>query len=111
VVRAARLRRSVDIAMLRADGRWLRRASFVVRVRRTRGAGPRLAVTSPRSVGRSVVRNRARRRVREAFRLAFAATPSFPAVDLLVSTRPDAATAEFAALREDALSLLREAAG
>ena len=111
MVRAARLRRSSDIAMLRTEGRSLRRASFVARFRHTLGNGPRLAVTAPRGPGGSVARNRARRRVREAFRLAFAAIPSFPAVDLLVSARADALTAEFAALREDALSLLREAAG
>jgi ribonuclease P protein component len=109
-MRAARLRRSSDIAMLRAEGRSLRRPSFVARVRRTPGAEPRLAVTAPRNVGHSVARNRARRRVKEAFRLAFAEVSTFPAIDVLVTARAEAAKAEFMALRGDAASLLREAA-
>jgi ribonuclease P protein component len=110
-MRAARLRRSSDIAMLRAEGRSLRRPSFVARVRRVPGAEVRLAVIAPRSLGRSVARNRARRRVREAFRLAFAEVNTFPAIDVLVTARPEAATADFASVRGDAASLLREASG
>jgi RNase P protein component len=48
--------------------------------------------------------------VREAFRLAFAGVSAFPAIDVLVTARPEAARADFAALRGDAASLLREAA-
>lgn len=110
-MRAARLRRSSDISLLRAEGRSFRRPAFVARVRRTPEAGPRLAVTAPRGVGRSVARNRARRRVREAFRLAFADLAGYPPVDLLVTARAEAGDAQFATLRSDAVALLREAAG
>ncbi len=110
-MRAARLRRSSDIALLRSEGRSLRRHAFIARFRRTSAPEPRIAVTAPRSVGRSVARNRARRRVREAFRLAFAELTSFPPLDLHVTARHEAADLDFAALRGDAASLLREAAG
>ena len=108
-MRAARLRRSSDIEMLRAEGHSVRRPSFVARLRQTAGTGPRLAVTAPRTLGRSVARNRARRRVREAFRLAFAELTTAPSVDLLVSARREAASAPFAALRAEAASLIEEA--
>jgi len=109
-MRAARLRRSSDIEMLRAEGRSLRRPSFVARVRHTGGPVPRLGVTAPRTLGGSVARNRARRRVREAFRLAFADLASAPPVDFMISARKDAATTEFAALRGEAASVIAEAA-
>jgi ribonuclease P protein component len=110
MARAARLRRSSDIAAVRAEGRSQRRASFSARVRANDLSEVRLAVTAPRTVGRSVERNRARRRVREAFRRAIAPLEVAPGVDVLVTVRSEAIGAEFRGLEADAQSVLREAA-
>ena len=109
-MRAARLRRSSEIATVRSTGRPLRRTAFAARVLATERSTPRVAVTAARSIGRAVERNRARRRVREAFRLAVASTP--PAgVDVVVSVRATSATADFRELVADASAVLREGAG
>lgn len=108
-MRAARLRHSVDIALVRAEGRSLRRAAFNARTRRTTGPQTRMAVVASRGVGKAVARNRAKRRVREAFRRAFAFSDAAPSIDLVITVRPEALQAEFAAMQADALSLLREA--
>jgi len=107
-MRAARLRRSSDIATLRAEGRSHRRTAFTARVRLTGRRETRLAVTAPRAVGRAVVRNRARRRVREAFRRAIASGAPTTGLDLLVTARAEAATAQFDVLLADATAVLRE---
>ena len=105
---AARLRRSRDIAAVRAEGRSIRRASFSARVRRSGTPGTRLAFAAPRSIGPAVTRNRARRRVREAFRRELSTAPS-SGVDMLITVRPEAVSQAFAALVADAASALREA--
>ena len=109
MMRAARLRRSRDIAAVQKTGRALRRSAFVARVRRSDGASPRVAVTAPRSIGSAVVRNRARRRVREAFRRELSIIGGI-GLDVLVMVRPEAVAAPFTVLASDAASLLREAA-
>jgi ribonuclease P protein component len=109
VVRAARLRRSNDIAAVRAEGRALRRAAFSARARANGLSQVRLAVTAPRSVGASVARNRARRRVREAFRRALVPMGPGNGLDLLVTVRREAGTADFGRLEADAASTLVEA--
>jgi len=109
VIRAARLRRSADIALVRAEGRSLRKAAFNARIRRTAERGTRLAVIASRAVGTSVARNRAKRRVREAFRLALASGGAGPSIDLLITVRPEALQGGFEAMRADAAALLREA--
>ena len=111
MVPAARLRRSADIANVRAAGRSLRRTSFAARILRTDARGVRIAVTAPRTLGSSVARNRMRRRVREAFRRALAATRPLPAMDIIVTARPEAATADFRTLEAEAASVLREPLG
>jgi ribonuclease P protein component len=109
VVRAARLRRSGDIALVRAEGRSLRKAAFNARIRRTTESGVRLAVIASRAVGTAVARNRAKRRVREAFRRALASSGAGPSIDLLITVRPESLQAGFDALQADASALLREA--
>lgn len=111
VMRAARLRRSSDIARVRTEGRAIRRNAFVVRVRRGDGAAVRVAVVAPGSVGRAVSRNRARRRVREAFRHALAPISLSAGADMLVTVRREAGRADFRALAADAASAVREAVG
>ncbi len=107
---AARLRRSADIAKVRASGRSLRGVGFAARALPNDGADVRIAVTAPKMLGRAVARNRMRRRVREAFRLALRSARIDHGVDIVVVARPEAATAEFRDLQEDAASALREAA-
>jgi ribonuclease P protein component len=60
----------------------------------------RLAVSTPRSLGRAVARNRARRRVREAFRLAIGEAADCPGQDLVLVLRTPAAKASYEAVRE-----------
>lgn len=109
-MRAARLRHSGDIALVRAEGRSLRRTAFNARIRRTAGSETRIAVIASRAVGTAVARNRAKRRVREAFRRAFASSDAGPSIDVLITVRPESLGAGFDTLRADALALLREAA-
>jgi ribonuclease P protein component len=109
VVRATRLRRSGDIALVRAEGRSLRKSAFNARIRRTTELDTRLAVIASRGVGTAVVRNRAKRRVREVFRRALASSAAGPSIDLLITVRPEALDAEFGAMQADAVALLREA--
>lgn len=109
-MRAARLRRSRDIAKVRLEGRAVRRTGFVARALRSGLSTTRVAVVAPGSVGGSVVRNRARRRLREAFRHALREDGRTTGVDVLVTVRREAALADFRALQADAASILREAA-
>jgi ribonuclease P protein component len=108
MMRAARLRRSNDIRLVRADGRAIRRSAFAARVLRRDGPA-RVAVTAARTIGTAVVRNRARRRVREAIRRELVASKA-AGFDMLVTLRPDAVSASSATLASDAAALLREAA-
>ena len=108
-MRAARLRRSGDIAALRTGGRSLRRAAFSARLRPTDRSETRLAVTAPRTIGGAVARNRARRRLREAFRQAIKSAAPAGSLDILVTARAESGAAEFRALVADATALLREA--
>ena len=110
MARAARLRHSGDIALVRAEGRSLRKAAFNVRIRHTTEPESRFAVVASRGLGTAVVRNRAKRRVRAAFRRALASSGAGPSIDLLITARPEALSADFPAMQADALALLREAA-
>jgi ribonuclease P protein component len=109
-MRAARLRHSGDIALVRAEGRSLRKAAFNARIRRTAGSQTRVAFVASRAVGTAVARNRAKRRVREAFRRAFASSDTGPSIDLLITVRPESLRATFETMQSDALALLSEAA-
>ena len=62
----------------------------------------RLGVTVTRKVGGAVVRNLLKRRVREIYRRRAAR----PGVDVVVNVKREAATADFAALREDLTRVL-----
>jgi ribonuclease P protein component len=104
-----RLRRTTDIAAVRAEGRTLRKGAFNARVRRTSGTEVRIAVTASRGIGSAVARNRARRRVREAFRRAVASGGAGLSMDVLITVRPEAGGTEFRTIQADALSTLRQA--
>lgn len=108
-MRAARLRRSGEIATVRAEGRSLRRGAFTARARMSDRPMTRIAVTASRTVGPAVVRNRARRRVREAFRLAIRSGRPTPSLDVVVAVRPEATEADFRAIQADAAAVLKGA--
>ena len=73
-------------------------------------AAARLGVTVSRKVGNSVVRHRLKRRIVEAFRRS-PGRAALPAWDFVVHLKPEAAAADFAALRHEVEALLRGAAG
>lgn len=102
MVDAARLRRTQDIASVRAAGVIRRDPHFTLRVLATGNGSLRLAVSSTRELGSAVRRNRARRRVREALRQALLAVPSVAGSDVVVSVRRPALDAPAAVLREAA---------
>ena len=106
MVRAARLRRSVDIELVCKEGRSVRKDTFNARVRRTNEPDVRVAVVAPRSVGSAVARNRARRRVREAFRIATTSGRPTSGLDIVVSARREALVAPFPQLRDEAATVL-----
>ena len=106
MVRAARLRRSADIELVRKEGRSVRTDSFGARVRRTHERDVRLAVVASRIVGSAVARNRARRRVREAFRIAMMSGRPPSGLDIVVSARRESLEASFAQLRDEAATVL-----
>jgi len=104
-VDAARLRRNADIAAVRSEGRRLQHELFSLRARPNGANVIRLAVTAPRTLGRSVARNRARRRLREAFRVEIVPL-DIAGHDLLIVARSPASTAGHAALRAAAREAL-----
>jgi len=73
------------------------------------GTQARLGVTVSRKVGNSVVRHRLKRRIVEIFRRA-PGRAALPAWDFVVHVKPEAAAADFAALRHEIEGLLRGAA-
>lgn len=103
MVDAARLRRTQDIASVRAAGVIRRDPHFTLRALATGSGSLRLAVSSSRELGTAVRRNRARRRVREALREALRTVPAVAGSDVVVSARRPALDAPPAALREAAL--------
>ncbi len=62
-------------------------------------AHARLGITVSKRVGNAVIRNRVRRRLRELSRTRYAALPA--GLELVITARASAATAEFAALETD----------
>ena len=70
----------------------------------------RFAYAIGRPVGPAVVRNRVRRRLRAAAREIDIATRGLPRGAYLVSVRPAAAHASYAALRDDLAAALRAVA-
>ena len=65
----------------------------------------RFAFAVPKRVGGAVVRNRVRRRLREILR----ASPLLEGFDVVISVRPEAASASFERLKRELTTLLRRA--
>jgi ribonuclease P protein component len=85
---AARLRRTRDIAAVRAMRPALSDRHLSARSRPNELGVARIAVAVPRDVGTAVHRNRARRRLREAVRLAVRERSGAGADILLVARKP-----------------------
>ncbi len=99
MVDAARLRRTKDIAAVRARG-WARSdPHFTLRAAPNDAGAVRIAVSATRELGTAVRRNRARRRLREAVRLELQARERVPAIDLVIAARRPAHDAPAADLR------------
>jgi len=112
---AERLRRGERVRRrgeyLRAYRRGRRRSGALVMLHffpNDAGAA-RVGVTVSRKVGNSVVRHRVKRRIVEIFRRS-PGRSALPAWDFVVHVKPEAAAAEFAALRHEIEALLRGAA-
>ena len=98
-MRAARLRRTADIARVRSEGVSLSDRLFAIHVLPTTGNDVRLAVSASRALGKAVTRNRARRRIREAIRVALKDREAACGADVVVVARPPVGDAPAAALR------------
>jgi ribonuclease P protein component len=109
LARTERVRRGGDY--LRAYRRGRRRTGALVNLHYfpNDSGAPRLGVTVSRKVGNSVVRHRLKRRIVEVFRRA-PLRASLPAWDFVVHVKPEAAPADFAALRHEVEALLHGAA-
>lgn len=99
MVDAARLRRTKDIAVVRAKGAARSDPLFLLRASPNDAGAVRIAVSSTRELGTAVRRNRARRRLREAVRVELRSRSSVPAVDLVLAARKRSHDAPAADLR------------
>lgn len=95
----ARLRSKADFDRVFAGGRRRQSRYFRYTLLETDAGGARLGMAVSRRVDkRAVVRNRLRRQVRESFR---AARHDLPALDIVVTAKPEAAAAERAEVWQD----------
>ncbi|HEU4808584.1 MAG TPA: ribonuclease P protein component, partial [Homoserinimonas sp.] len=90
------LRRRADFEAVARSGSVSSTPLLVLRARRTDGPVTRIGLATPATVGGAVERNRVRRRLRELVRTRHGGMGA--GWDLLVITRPGAATATFAEL-------------
>ena len=98
-----RLRRKSDFDAAYARGRRIGDGFFAVTATLNDAGAARLGMAvAVRAAGNAVARNRIRRIIRESFRLH---QHQLPALDIVVSMRPGARSAEPAALRASLISL------
>ena len=106
--RSARLLRSGEYERVYREGRRHSSKQFVVFARATSPESPaRFGTSVKKGLGGAVVRNRIRRRVREIVRLHRGELPA--GWDIVIHPRASVAEAEFAALGEELLGLIRSA--
>jgi len=105
--RACRLLRRADYDRVYKEGRRRTSRQFVVFYRAGGAPETRLGISVKRALGSAVVRNRIRRRIREIFRTHRKGIPA--GWDIVVHPRSAVATAGFAALSSELLSLLQQA--
>jgi ribonuclease P protein component len=111
--RASRLRSSADFQRVRRAGR--RRQGAYITLFFARAEGPDGAALAParvgfsvsKQVGDAVRRNLVKRRLREVVRRQLWNVA--PGWDMIVVARPEAASAEYTAVRDDILTALRQA--
>ena len=97
-IRAQRLVHKPQFDAVYQNGRKLGDSYFLILSRVNECPSPRLGLSvSARSVGNAVNRNRIKRIIRDSFRLN---CDQFPAVDIVVNTRPGARDASNTQLRE-----------
>lgn len=105
-MRAARLRRTLEVQRVRREGASRSDRLYHVAALATSAHQTRLAISVPARLGTAVRRNRARRRTRAVFdRLASRADVS---ADLLVAVRHPALEAPFDDLERSAATLLAQ---
>jgi ribonuclease P protein component len=105
--RAYRLRRPADFQRVRAVRRSWGHPLLALNVAPNDSQATRLGISVGKRVGKAVVRNRVKRRVREAVRHRYADLA--PGHDLVFIARAPAATADWPALRDAVVELLRRA--
>jgi ribonuclease P protein component len=106
--RARRLRSPRDFQRVRRGRRVSGSYLTLGCVRQAGALGPaRIGFSVGKRVGNAVVRNRVKRRLREATRRLLAGVPA--GWDLVISARPEAAAADYAALAADVRALLDRA--
>jgi ribonuclease P protein component len=98
------LRRKADFDAIARQGTARSSRLLVLKSLRTGRPETRIGMSTPRSLGGAVQRNRVRRRLRELMRERL--TEIGAGFDLLLITRPPAAAASYAELREALRSLL-----
>jgi len=104
--RSARLLRSGEFERVYREGRRRSSKQFVVFARAASAEQPsRFGASVKRALGGAVVRNRIRRRIREIVRLHRSELPA--GWDVVIHPRASVAEAEFAALSEELVALIR----
>jgi ribonuclease P protein component len=106
--RTARLVRRGDFEAVYRGGKRRSSAQFVVFCRPTSETRSRFGISIKKALGGAVVRNRIRRRIREILRRNSSEIPS--GWDLVIHPRRSVATATFAPLAKELVSLLRSLA-
>jgi ribonuclease P protein component len=102
---AERLRRRTDYLRCYRTGRRRHGALAILYFVPNQLGHARFGITASRKVGKAVVRQRLKRRTREIYR-RWQERPKLPSLDLVLHMKPEAGTADFAALRADLLDLL-----
>jgi ribonuclease P protein component len=103
--REHRLRRRVDFAAVYRSGKVEGNRLLVVRARPREQGPARFGFAVGKAVGGAVVRNRVKRRLRAACDTL----PVAEGLDIVIGARAAAANADYAALRQSLLTLLRRA--
>jgi ribonuclease P protein component len=99
------LTKAEDFARVHGQGKWMGGSLLGIKSRPNDLPQTRCGFIVSKRVGKAVVRNRVKRRLREIVRRLNLK----PGTDIVLSARPQAAQAEFAALKTAALNLLAQA--
>jgi ribonuclease P protein component len=105
--RTCRLLHRAEFDRVYREGQRRSTKQFVVFYRPNGGAESRFGSSVKRALGTAVERNRMRRRIREIARLG--RQEIAPGWDIVIHPRRTVATADFAALQQELLTLLKQA--